>query len=54
MLNNCRHDFSLVFDVDIQTTISKADRLIYGESAMSHAMVFTGLATDVISSTNLF
>lgn len=33
--------------MDIQTTISKADRLIYGESAMSHAMVFTGLATDV-------
>ncbi|KAI4454906.1 bleomycin hydrolase [Holotrichia oblita] len=40
------HDFSLVFGVDIQTTMSKADRLLYGESAMSHAMVFTGISTN--------
>ncbi|KAK9753189.1 Peptidase C1-like family [Popillia japonica] len=40
------HDFTLVFGVDIQTTMSKADRLLYGESAMSHAMVFTGISTN--------
>jgi bleomycin hydrolase len=39
-------DFDLVFGVDIQTTISKADRLIYGETAMNHAMVFTGASVD--------
>jgi len=41
------HDFKLVFDIDIQTTFSKADRLIYGESAMKHAMVFTAVSVDV-------
>lgn len=40
------HDFKLVFDVDIQTTLSKADRLLYGESAMTHAMVFTAVSVD--------
>jgi len=40
------HDFKLVFDVDIQTTLSKADRLIFGESAMTHAMVFTAVSVD--------
>lgn len=40
------HDFELVFGVDIQTTLSKADRLLYGESAMTHAMVFTGASVD--------
>ncbi|XP_017852552.1 bleomycin hydrolase isoform X2 [Drosophila busckii] len=40
------HDFKLVFDIDIQTTFSKADRLIYGESAMTHAMVFTAVSVD--------
>lgn len=43
------HDFKLVFDIDIQTTFSKADRLIYGESAMTHAMVFTAVSVDVSS-----
>lgn len=43
----CRHDFSLVFGTDIQVTLSKADRLLYGESAMTHAMVFTAVTTDV-------
>lgn len=40
------HDFNLVFGVDIQTTMSKADRLLYGESAMTHAMVFTAAHVD--------
>lgn len=42
-----RHDFKLVFGVDIQTTMDKADRLMYGESMMTHAMVFTGVSVDV-------
>lgn len=41
------HDFKLVFGVDIQTTMSKGDRLIYGESAMTHAMSFTAVSCDV-------
>ncbi|KAI8127898.1 Bleomycin hydrolase [Lucilia cuprina] len=40
------HDFKLVFDIDIQKTLTKADRLIYGESAMTHAMVFTAVSLD--------
>ncbi|XP_020715250.1 bleomycin hydrolase isoform X1 [Ceratitis capitata] len=40
------HDFKLVFDVDIQTPLSKADRLIFGESAMTHAMLFTAVSVD--------
>lgn len=41
------HDFKLVFGVDIQTTLTKADRLLYGESLMTHAMAFTGVSVDV-------
>ncbi|VEN42374.1 unnamed protein product [Callosobruchus maculatus] len=37
------HNFPLVFGVDIQNPLTKADRLIYGESAMTHAMVFTAV-----------
>ncbi|KAF5301049.1 hypothetical protein FQA39_LY10868 [Lamprigera yunnana] len=40
------HDFSLVFGTDVQITLSKADRLLYGESGMTHAMVFTGISTN--------
>lgn len=41
------HDFKLVFGVDIQITMSKGDRLLYGESAMTHAMIFTAVSCDV-------
>lgn len=41
------HDFKLVFGVDIQITMSKGDRLLYGESAMTHAMTFTAVSCDV-------
>lgn len=37
----------MVFGVDIQVTLNKADRLLYGESAMTHAMTFTGVSVDV-------
>lgn len=41
------HDFKLLLGVDIQITLSKADRMIYGESAMTHAMTFTAVSCDV-------
>lgn len=41
------HDFKLVFGVDIQVTLSKGDRMIFGESAMTHAMTFTAVSCDV-------
>ncbi|KAI8079622.1 peptidase C1B, bleomycin hydrolase [Gilbertella persicaria] len=34
-------DYKLTFNVDFN--MSKAERLLYGESAMTHAMVFTGV-----------
>lgn len=37
-----------MFDTDIQISLSKADRLFYGESAMTHAMVFTAASVDVM------
>jgi len=37
-------DYKGVYDTDF--SLSKADRLLYGESAMTHAMVFTGV--DVV------
>jgi len=36
------HDYKLVFGVDAQIGLNKADRLIYGDSLMTHAMVMTG------------
>lgn len=45
----CRHDFPLVFGVDCHNDLSKADRLIYGESSVTHAMVFTAIDVDVSS-----
>ncbi|XP_065172923.1 bleomycin hydrolase [Atheta coriaria] len=40
------HDFPLVFNLDIQKTMTKADRLLYGDSSMTHAMVFTAVQTN--------
>ncbi|CAH1132312.1 unnamed protein product [Ceutorhynchus assimilis] len=40
------HNFPLLLGVDIQTSMSKGDRLLYGESAMTHAMVFTAVHVD--------
>lgn len=40
------HDFKTLFDVDVQVELNKAQRLDYGESLMTHAMVFTGVSTD--------
>lgn len=40
------HDFKTLLDVDVQTQLDKAQRLCYGESLMTHAMLFTGVSTD--------
>lgn len=37
-------DYKLTFNVDFNMT--KAQRLLYGESAMTHAMMFTGVHLD--------
>lgn len=37
-------DYKLTFNVDFG--FSKAERLLYGESAMTHAMMFTGVHLD--------
>jgi len=42
-----RHDYKLVFGVDVTLGLSKADRLLYGESMMTHAMAFTAVTLDV-------
>jgi len=38
-------DYNLVFGIDVQT-IDKSDRLIYGQSLMTHAMVLTGVSVE--------
>ncbi|XP_045770057.1 bleomycin hydrolase [Maniola jurtina] len=40
------HDFRLVFNTEVQVGLNKADRLLYGDSCMTHAMVFTAIGTD--------
>ena len=36
------HDYPLVFGCEVQVGLSKENRLIYGDSLMTHAMVLTG------------
>lgn len=40
------YDFKLMFGTDIQSTLSKADRLLYGDSMMVHAMALTAVSVD--------
>ncbi|XP_041972026.1 bleomycin hydrolase [Aricia agestis] len=40
------HDYRLVFNTEIQIGLEKADRMLYGDSCMTHAMVFTAVGTD--------
>jgi hypothetical protein len=42
-----RHDYKLVFGVDVTLGLSKAERLLYGESMMTHAMAFIAVTLDV-------
>ncbi|CAF4802857.1 unnamed protein product [Pieris macdunnoughi] len=39
-------DYKLVFNTEVQIGLQKADRLLYGDSCMTHAMVFTAVGTD--------
>jgi len=45
-LNLNLFDFELVFGTKVSLGLSKADRLIYGDCAMNHAMVLTGVHDD--------
>ncbi|CAN7985454.1 unnamed protein product, partial [Ixodes hexagonus] len=40
------HDYESVFGTDVCLGLSKADRLLYGESLMTHAMLFSGVSLD--------
>ncbi|XP_015176808.1 PREDICTED: bleomycin hydrolase [Polistes dominula] len=40
------YDFELMFGTDVQIGLSKADRLLYGDSMMIHAMAFTAVSID--------
>ncbi|KAK3859952.1 hypothetical protein Pcinc_033966 [Petrolisthes cinctipes] len=40
------HDYKSAFGVDVNVCLSKADRLIYGESLMTHAMIFTAVTLN--------
>jgi aminopeptidase C len=42
-----RHDYNLVFGVDVTLGLTKAERLLYGESMMTHAMAFTAVTLNV-------
>lgn len=41
------HDYQVVFGTDFSIPMSKAQRMLYGESAMTHAMVLTGVNVEV-------
>ncbi|KAF0300329.1 Bleomycin hydrolase [Amphibalanus amphitrite] len=40
------HDYKLVFGTDVCLPMTKAERLMHGESMMDHAMCFTGVTLD--------
>jgi bleomycin hydrolase len=40
-------DYNMVFDTKVNLNLCKAERLIYGDSEMNHAMVLTGVHIDV-------
>lgn len=40
------HDYRITFNTDVQVGLNKSDRLLYGDSCMTHAMVFTAVGTD--------
>ncbi|XP_076231536.1 bleomycin hydrolase isoform X2 [Calliopsis andreniformis] len=40
------YDFQLMFGTDIHVNLTKADRLLYGDSMMVHAMAFTAVSID--------
>lgn len=40
------HDYKSVFGMEVNLGLSKADRLIYGDSLMTHAMTFTAVTVN--------
>ncbi|CAL8091222.1 unnamed protein product [Orchesella dallaii] len=40
------HDYKSVFGVDVANVLKKSERMLYGESKMTHAMVFTAVSVD--------
>lgn len=42
------YDFDLVFGTKVHIGMNKADRLVYGDCAMNHAMVLTGVHMEVL------
>jgi bleomycin hydrolase len=42
ILDITAHDYQMVFNTNVNINLSKADRLKFGDSSMTHAMVFTG------------
>lgn len=44
------HDYKSAFGVEVNLGLCKADRLVYGESLMTHAMTFTAVTLNVSSS----
>ena len=44
------YDYELVFGTKVNVGLGKAERLIYGDCAMNHAMLLTGVHMEVILS----
>ena len=42
------YDYELVFGTKVNVGLGKAERLIYGDCAMNHAMLLTGVHIEVI------
>lgn len=45
-----RHNYRQLFGVDVNVGLSKADRLVYGDSLMTHAMALTACHFDMVNS----
>ncbi|KAK3913968.1 Bleomycin hydrolase [Frankliniella fusca] len=40
------HDYEVLFGTDVSLPLTREERLLYHDSAMTHAMVFTGVSLD--------
>ena len=47
-------DYNLVFNTGVNLGLSKANRLLYGDSEMTHAMVITAIHEEVILNLQYF
>ena len=46
------YDYKLVFGTGVNLGLDKAQRLLYGDSEMTHAMVITAIHQEVIQITD--